>query len=61
MRNVKVMAKEKAKKLMEETLVKAKRQFRREMLHMLVEFDKMRELVLKKDKDLIRVQRCLIE
>ncbi len=61
MRNVKMLARERARKLIEETLVRAKRQFRREMLNMLVEYDSMRDQVLKKDKDLVRVQALLIE
>ena len=61
MRNVKVMARDRAKKLIEEALVRAKRQFKSEMLNMLVEFDAMRDLVIKKDKDLVRVQALLIE
>ena len=43
MRNVKLMAKDKARKLLEETVGRLKRQFQKEMLHMLVEFDHMRE------------------
>jgi hypothetical protein len=43
MKNVKVMAKDRAKKLMDITIEKMKRQFQREMMHMLVEFDTLRE------------------
>jgi len=41
--------------------VRAKRQFKGEMLNMLVEFDAMRDLVVKKDNDLVKVQALLIE
>lgn len=61
MRNVKIMARDRAKKLIEEALVRAKRQFKGEMLNMLVEFDAMRDLVVKKDNDLVKVQALLIE
>ena len=43
MKNVKVMAKDRAKKLMDITIDKIKRQFQREMMHILVEFDTLRE------------------
>ena len=43
MRNVKAMAKESARRMLEETVARIKRQFQRETLHILVEFDNMRE------------------
>lgn len=61
MKNVKVMAKDRAKKLMDITIEKMKRQFQREMMHMLVEFDTLREQVVKKDKDIKMVATNLID
>jgi hypothetical protein len=61
MKNVKVMAKDRAKKLMDITIEKMKRQFQREMMHMLVEFDTLREQVVKKDKDIKMVASNLID
>jgi hypothetical protein len=61
MKNVKVMAKEKAKKLMDATIDKIKRHFQREIMHLLVEFDSLRELVVKKDKDIKMVANNLID
>jgi hypothetical protein len=52
MKNVKVMAKDRAKQLLDLTVDKIKRQFQREMIHMLVEFDNLRDQVVKKDKDI---------
>jgi hypothetical protein len=60
MKNVKVMAKDRAKKLLTETVERMKRQFQREMLHMLVEFDHLRDQVVKKDKDVKVVADCLV-
>ena len=61
MRNVKVLAKDKAKTLLDETVDRLKRYFQREMLHILVEFDQVRENVLKKDKEVKVVARRLID
>lgn len=43
MRNVKMQAKDKARQMLEETVNRVKKQFLREMLHMLIEFEQMRE------------------
>lgn len=61
MRNVKVLAKDKAKTLLDETVNRLKRYFQREMLHILVEFDTVRETVIKRDKELKLVARRLID
>lgn len=61
MKNVKVMAKDRAKKLMDVTIDKMKRQFQREMMHILVEFDHLRDQVVKKDKDIKMVAQNLID
>lgn len=60
MRNVKVLAKDKAKTLLDETVNRLKRYFQREMLHILVEFDTVRETVIKRDKELKLVARRLV-
>jgi hypothetical protein len=61
MRNVKLLAKDRARKLMEETVRRVKKQFQREMLHMLVEFDTLRDQVIRKDKDLKVVGKYLFD
>lgn len=61
MRNVKLMAKDRARKLMEDTVARIKKQFQREMLHMLVEFDTLRDQVIRKDKDLKVIAKNLYE
>ncbi len=61
MKNVKVLAKDRAKKVMDVTIDKIKRQFQREMMHMLVEFDTLRDQVVKKDKDIKMVAQNLID
>jgi ribosomal protein L17 len=61
MKNVKVLAKDKAKSLLDETVNRMKRYFQREMLHVLVEFDQIRETVLKRDKELKLVAKRLIQ
>ena len=61
MKNVKILAKDKAKSLLDETVNRMKRYFQREMLHVLVEFDQIRETVLKRDKELKLVAKRLIQ
>ena len=61
MKNVKVMARERAKSLLDETVERMRRQFQREMMHVLVEFDHLREQVVKKDKDIKMVAQNLID
>ena len=61
MRNVKAMAKESARRMLEETVARIKKQFQRETLHILVEFDNLREQVMRKDKDLKLVARIVLE
>ena len=51
MRNVKLMAKERARTLLEQTVNNIKIQFEREMLVALVEFDHIREQMIRKDKE----------
>ena len=60
MRNVKLMAKDKARKILEETVSRIKKQFQRETLTILVEFDNMREQLIKKDKEVKAISKHLI-
>ena len=60
MRNVKMMAKDRAKKMVDETLANVKKKFEKEMLHMMLEFDQLREVVVKKDREVKSIAANLI-
>lgn len=60
MRNVKQMAKDRAQKMIDETLVIIKKRFEKEMLHMMLEYDELREIVVKKDREVKSIAANLI-
>ncbi len=55
MRNTKQYAREEAKTMMEDALDRLRRIFQKEMLHLLVEYEGVRDLSVKRDKEVSKV------
>ncbi len=55
MRNTKQYAREEAKTMMEDVLDRLRRIFQKEMLHLLVEYEGVRDLSVKRDKEVSKV------
>ena len=61
MRNIKLLAKEKARQLLESTVVRINEQFQSEILQMLVDYSDLKETLAKKDKKIKELRRQVID